>query len=56
MGNTASNANEGTISSAIDSGMKKLLGDNAAIPKQPPKYDNTGLSRPKRGIEEGKYI
>jgi hypothetical protein len=44
MGNTAS------FSDVIDSGMKSVLGPNASVPHQPPRYLPGGVPvEPKRG-------
>ena len=57
MGNSTSNTHPqpSGISSALDSGMMSMLGQPAAKPYDPPKYDKSGvgLARARRGAEEG---
>ncbi len=60
MGNTTSNTHSMTMSTALDSGMMSVLGEKAAQPQPPPKYEKSGLvvsshglGRTKRGIDEG---
>ena len=57
MGNVVSGVNPQPrgLSSAIDSGMMSVLGEQAARPVDYPKYDKSGvgLARPKREAEEG---